>query len=307
MSPDPVPRLHADEVETDAALVRRLLTSQFPQWRDLPIEPVSTAGAECAVYRLGDRMAVRLPRLGIVASRGQKLGQWVPRLAPHLPLAVPDPLGRGTPSAGFPWPWSVVTWIEGEDASVARVADWGEAGADLGRFIAALHLVDATGGPPPGEHNGMRGAPIAANAAELNWALGLLGADVDAAAVREVWQAALRAPAWQGPPAWIHGDLTAVNVLVRDGRLCAVIDFGCCGVGDPAYDVRAAWAFLPAEARERFRTEARADDATWARARGVALSGGLAAWAYYRNKPSVLSGLGRRSVEAVLADRGGNG
>jgi aminoglycoside phosphotransferase (APT) family kinase protein len=299
-------RLHVDEVETDPALVKRLLTSQFPQWRDLPIEPVATPGAECAVYRLGDDMAVRLPRVGMDGTRVQKLRTFLPRLGPSLPLEIPRVLGWGTPSAGFPWPWYVVNWIAGEDASRARVEDWSQAGADLGRFVAALHIVDPNGGPPPGKHNGLRGAPVAANEAEVRWALGLLGTDVDAGAVEEVWQAALGAPPWQGAPVWIHGDLTAVNVLVREGRLAAVIDFGCCGVGDPAYDVRAAWAFLPAEARERFRAEARADEPTWTRARGLALSWGLAAWAYYRTRGHVLAGLGKRAVDEVLAERRGN-
>jgi len=299
----PAARMHADEVETDAELVRRLLASQFPELAGLPIERVESAGTDNAIYRLGEELAVRLPRIQWAAEQPEKEQAWLPRLAPLLPLRVPVPLALGEPGEGYPWSWTVVPWLPGESATPERLADPRRAATALGEFVAALHRIDATGGPPPGTHNSSRGVPLAERDAAVRKAIGELGDKIDGAAVAAAWEAALGAPVWSGAPVWLHGDLQAGNVLAKDGRLSAVIDFGCLGVGDPAGDVMPAWAYFTRETREAFRAPLAVDDATWARGRGWALSVGVIAIPYYERTNPALAAVGRRAIDEVLADR----
>ncbi|HYP21484.1 MAG TPA: aminoglycoside phosphotransferase family protein [Chloroflexia bacterium] len=303
----PAGKMHPDEVDTDVDLVRRLLAAQFPHWADLSLEPVPSAGTDNAIYRLGDDMAVRLPRIEWATAQVDKEHRWLPLLAPHLPLAIPVPLAKGAPGEGYPWHWSVYRWLEGENATTERLADPRQAATDLAQFVAALHRIDPTGGPPPGPHNFGRGEPLAMRDTSTRAAIAALreGGILDAgtvSAATEAWDAALRAPAWDGPPVWVHGDLQSGNLLAVQGRLSAVIDFGCLGVGDPACDVMAAWLFLSAETREVFRATLAVDDATWTRGRGWALSMGLIALPYYHSTNPILAGIGRRAIAEALAD-----
>lgn len=300
-------KMHIDEVETNVSLVARLLAAQFPQWAGLTIEPVPSTGTDNALYRLGDEMAVRLPRIHWAIEQVEKEYQWLPRLAPFLPLAIPVPLAKGEPGDGYPWRWSVYRWLEGENATVERIADPRQAAIDLARFVGALQRIDARGGPPPGSHNSHRGEPLAMRDARTREAIATLRGALDVGAVTAVWDAAIGAPAWSGPPAWLHGDLQSGNLLAVEGRLSAVIDFGCLGVGDPACDVMAAWMFLSAETRGVFRAELQVDDATWARGRGWALSVGLIALPYYQSSNPVLAGIARRAIDEALADHSANG
>jgi aminoglycoside phosphotransferase (APT) family kinase protein len=297
--------MHADEVDTDVSLVRRLVASQFPQWAELPIERVLPAGTDNAIYRLGTDMAVRLPRIQRATAALDKEVRWLPRLAPLLPLAVPVPLANGAPAEGYPWEWSILTWLQGEPATVERIADLRQAATDLADFVAALQRVDPADGPPPGEHNVFRGEPLAARDAATRAAISSLGDAIDVAEVTAVWEAALRAPEWPSPPVWIHGDLDSRNLLVEQGRLRGVIDFGCLGVGDPACEVMVAWKLLSEETRGVFRAALSVDDATWARGRGWALSQALGALSYYTLETNaVLVREARRWLAEVLADRG---
>jgi aminoglycoside phosphotransferase (APT) family kinase protein len=296
-----VGKMHADEIDTSVALVKRLLTAQFPQWADLPIEPVRSAGTDNALYRLGDDMIVRLPRIDWAVGQVAKEHQWLPRLASFLPLAIPIPLAKGEPGEGYPWHWSVYRWLEGENATFERLADPSQAATDLAQFIAALQRIDATGGPPPGPYNSSRGVPLATRDARTREAIATLRGTLDADAMTAVWDAAIEAPAWPGSPVWLHGDLQSGNLLAVRGRLSAVIDFGCLGVGDPACDVMAAWLFLTAETRDVFRAVLQVDDATWARGRGWALSVGVIALPYYQDTNPVLAGINRRAILAALA------
>jgi aminoglycoside phosphotransferase (APT) family kinase protein len=300
-------KMHADEMPTDASLVRRLLAAQFPQWADLPIAPVRSAGTDNALYRLGDDMVVRLPRIHWAVGQAEKEYRWLPRLAPHLPLAVPLPLALGRPGEGYPWHWSVCRWLAGGNAIADRITDPQQAALDLARFIAALERIDAAEGPPPGPHNSRRGEPLASRDTETRQAIALLHDDFSAAAVTAVWDAALAAPAWDRRPVWIHGDLQSGNLLAVDGRLSAVIDWGCLGVGDPACDVMAAWLWLDAETRPVFRAALQVDDATWARSRGWALTFGLIALPYYRDTNPALAGTAHQAIEEVLADHRAGG
>jgi aminoglycoside phosphotransferase (APT) family kinase protein len=295
-------KMHADEVEIDVSLVRRLLAEQFPRWAGYSVTPVRSAGTDNALYRLGDDMVVRLPRILGATGQVEKEHRWLPRLAPFLPLAIPRPIEKGMPAEGYPWPWSVYRWLEGEPATSGRIADPHRAATDVARFVAALHRIDPAGGPPPGEHNSFRGGPLAPRDAPTRAAIADLHGVLDVEAVTSAWEAALQEPAWQGPAVWVHGDLHAANLLAHHGRLSAVIDFGCLGVGDPACDSMVAWMYLSAETRDVFRAALAVDDATWARGRGWALSVGLIALPYYLSTNPVLAGIARYAIDEVLAD-----
>jgi aminoglycoside phosphotransferase (APT) family kinase protein len=274
-------KMHKDEVDTDATLVGRLLAEQLPQWADLPVEPVFPRGTDNALYRLGDDMVVRLPRRQVDTERLEKERRWLPRLAPLLPLAIPVPLAVGEPAEGYPFTWSVYSWLKGETATAERITDLGQAATDLAQFVAALRRVDPEDGPPPGEHNSFRGVPLATRDESTRAAIASLGGAIDVGAVTMAWESALRASEWRPAPVWIHGDLDSRNLLVEQGRLSAVIDFGCLAVGDPACDVMVAWKVLSAGTRDIFRVELSVDEATWARGRGWALSQALMALSYY--------------------------
>ncbi|HEX7311444.1 MAG TPA: aminoglycoside phosphotransferase family protein [Gaiellaceae bacterium] len=298
-----VPKMHSDELDIDASLVRRLVASQFPHWAKLPLERIEPTGTDNAIYRLGDDIVVRLPRVARTVATLEKERAWLPRLAPHLPLAVPIPLAEGKPAEGYPWVWSVYRWLEGADATVEPIADLGRAATDLARFITALQSIDATGGPPPGAHNFFRGEALVARDAAVRASIAALRSEIDVDAVTSAWEAALRTPEWQRPPVWIHGDLDARNVLVEDGRLSAVIDWGSLGVGDPACDVMVAWKLLSADTRGMFREALSVDDASWTRGRGWALSQALNALSYYTLATNaVLVREARRWLTEVLAD-----
>jgi aminoglycoside phosphotransferase (APT) family kinase protein len=246
---------------------------------------------------------VRLPRREKNTRQLDKERRWLPRLAPLLPLAIPVPLAIGKPDEGYPFEWSIYPWLEGETATVDRIADLGQAATDLARFVAALQRVDPTDGPSPGEHNSSRGVPLATRDESTRAAITSLRGTIDVGAVTAAWEAALRAPEWERPPVWIHGDLDSRNLLVEQGRLSAVIDFGCLGVGDPACDVMVAWKVLSADTRDLFRAELSVDGATWTRGRGWALSQALIALSYYTLETNaVLVREAHRWMAEVLAD-----
>jgi aminoglycoside phosphotransferase (APT) family kinase protein len=299
--------MHEDEVEIDAALVGRLLARQFPRWAGLALEPLRPFGTDNALYRLGDEMVVRLPRRERTSRTLEKERRWLPRLAPLLPLAVPVPLAEGMPAEGYPFTWSVYSWLKGENATSGRITDLGQLAADLAQFVAALQRIDPSGGPSPGEHNFFRGVPLAERDAATRAAIASLEGKIDADQVAPAWEGALRAPEWNRPPVWIHGDLDARNLLVENGWLSAVIDFGGLGVGDPACDVMVAWKVLSPDTRDGFRATLSVDEATWARSRGWALSQAVIALAYYTEETNpVLVREAQRWLVEVLADQAGD-
>jgi aminoglycoside phosphotransferase (APT) family kinase protein len=246
----------------DEAFVRALVDEQFPEGRDLPLERVEPTGTDNAIFRLGDELAVRLPKREGAMRGDDKEHEWLPRLAPHLPVDVPRPVALGDG-------WSIVTWLEGEPPLGRTIAP-----DELAALLHALQGCDATGGPQPGAQ---RGNPLFTRDERVQAALEHL----DVPLAREPWERACGAPAWRGPPVWLHADLDARNVLVRDGHLTGVIDWGCLGVGDPAVDVAAAFKLLDANGRTRFRDAFAIDDPTWIRAMGWALSQALIALDYY--------------------------
>ncbi|MCP3904863.1 MAG: aminoglycoside phosphotransferase family protein [Planctomycetes bacterium] len=290
-----------DRVEIDAGLAGRLIADQFPQWADLPLRPVEPNGWDNRTFRLGDEMTVRLPSADRYVAQVAKEQRWLPRLATRLPLPIPVPLAMGAPAEEYPWPWSVYRWIDGETATAERVDDMAEFATALAEFLAALQRIEPDGGPAPGRHNFFRGGPPATYDEETRDAISVLHGEIDVDAVTAVWNAALDATR-HGPPVWLHGDVAASNLLVRDGRLCAVIDFGCTGVGDPACDLAIAWTLFAGESREAFRAAMKVDDATWARGRGWALWKALITLAGIVGPDPARRGEARRGIEAVLSE-----
>jgi aminoglycoside phosphotransferase (APT) family kinase protein len=271
--------MHDDELELDEPLVRRLLAEQFPEWAELPLHRIEPSGTVNAIFRLGDELSVRLPRREGPTEPGSVELEWLPKLAPHLPVEVPLPLAQGRPGAEFPWFWEIHAWVDGETVPVEQI-DAIQAARDLAALVAALQRVDPVGAPPG------RGIPLAARDEQMRYWWARFDGDPRA---REAWQRALAAPPWDGPPVWHHGDLDCRNWLVRNGRISGVIDWSSMGAGDPACDVMVAWKLHSAAARDAFRAALPTDDGTWERARGWAVSQAVAALSYYtpENNPSL--------------------
>jgi aminoglycoside phosphotransferase (APT) family kinase protein len=293
-----------EKFSTNVPLVARLLAAQFPQWADLPIKPVPSDGTQHALYRLGEDMVVRLPRIEDADGQARKEFQWLPLLAPRLPLAIPAPLVMGNPADGYPWHWSIYRWFEGDTATTGRIANTHQAAADLGRFIAALQHVDPADGPSSG-----RGRSLAERDPYTRTAIASLDGMIDAGAATAAWESSLLAPAWESGPVWTHGDLFPSNILVKDGRLSAIIDFGDAGLSDPACDMLGAWSFLPVHVHDVFRAELSVSEATWVRGRGWALSIALLALKYFQGADVPIVHVATKVVHEALADhkRSGNG
>ena len=289
------------EVDVSPDLVRRLLAAQHPDLAHLPVE-VMTNGWDNVMCRLGSDLLARMPRREMGARLIVNEQRWLPVLQPRLPLAVPAPVRTGQPGLGYPWPWSIVALIPGQVAARTPPADPRDAAVSMGRFLAALH----TTAPPDAPPNTLRGVPLANRGETLAENLGMLGGRVDHAAVLRVWEAAVAAPVWGGPPLWLHGDLHPANILVHQGRISGVIDFGDITSGDPAADLSVAWMLLPAAYHYVFQNAYRVaaayapDDACWARAKGWALALGVVCLAHSADN-ALIAGIGQRTVTAVLA------
>lgn len=260
----------SSEIIIDIHLVNRLIASQFPQWASLPIKPVEFGGWDNRTFHLGEHMAVRLPSAAHYALQVEKEHRWLPKLAPLLPLPIPVPLAMGKPTDSYPWHWSIYPWIEGETAKIERISDMSHFATSLGEFLVALQRIDATEGPQAGPHNFYRGGPLTTYDAETRQAISALKGRIDTEFVKEVWEAAL-ATQWHGSPVWLHGDVSIGNLLVNEGQLSAVIDFGCSGIGDPACDLSIAWTLFEGKSREAFRAALSLDEGTWARGQGWTL------------------------------------
>lgn len=294
--------MHVDQLHVDESLVRRLLAAQFPHWADRSIERVESGGTENAIYRLGDDLAIRLPYRAGKTRQVDKDHRWLPILDPQLPLPISSPVAKGAPAEGYPSQWSVCRWLPGEIATLDRLGDPCRAATDLARFIHALQEVDPAGGPAPGAHNFYRGIPLAWRDDYTRAAIARCEGLVDTEAATAAWERDLGAPAWEGAPVWIHGDLKPDHLLVLDGRLSGVIDWGGLGVGDPATDLLPAWGLFEGESRDAFRDAMAVDDATWARGRGLALSVGVVALPYYLESNPPMVRAARHAIAQVLAD-----
>ncbi|MFD5083965.1 aminoglycoside phosphotransferase family protein [Kitasatospora sp. NPDC058201] len=295
-------QLHPGQHAIDEDLVRRLVAGRFPQWAGLPVRGFPSGGTVNAMYRLGDDMVVRLPLVDWGEVDVATEQEWLPRLAPLLPTAIPAAIALGGPAEGYPWAWSVYRWLDGRNPEAGALTAPVPLAEDLAGFVSAMRSITLPGGPAA-----YRGGPVrlldesTREAIEELRGLPEEGVDCDAAAA--VWEDALRAPVWDGPPVWLHSDLMPGNLLVdAGGRLTAVIDFGCAGVGDPACDMFPAWNLLPAEGREVFRKALDVDDATWRRGRGRTLAQALGALPYYRETNPLMAANARHVIRAVLEE-----
>lgn len=281
-------------------VVERLVTSQFPQWAGLPLAPVPESGWDNRTFRLGEDMAVRLPSAERYAPQVEKEHRWLPMLSRYLPLPIPEPLGLGRPERGYSWHWSIYRWLPGVTVAAGQIADLHSFASALGGFLAALHRIDPSGGPPASDRSWFR-ASADTRDEQTRAAISALDGVIDTRAAYSVWEAARSAHDVESLT-WIHGDVSANNLLSVDGRLSAVIDFGCSGIGDPAFDLEPAWDLFSDESRATFRERLALDDATWARGRGWklwassrALVDGLATGADWVDWP-------RRVIAEVLSD-----
>jgi aminoglycoside phosphotransferase (APT) family kinase protein len=293
----PSAKLHAGEVDIDAELVGRMLAEQFPELADLPITAFRSIGTVNAIFRIGDEVYARLPRMREGTADLDKESHWLPRLAPLLSLRIPEPVANGEPAGGYPYPWAIYRWIEGEPYADDRVDDERQAAADLAQFVLDLRRADPAAGAPRG---GRR--PLLDLDVETRAAIEVFAEFIAADAALDAWADALDAPVWDGTPVWIHSDLLRPNLLVQAGRLSAVLDFGGAGVGDPATDVIAAWSVFGPVGRETFRGVLDVDEATWRRGRGIALHQAAMIIPYYRNTNPRFAALAIRTVTEVLAE-----
>jgi aminoglycoside phosphotransferase (APT) family kinase protein len=303
-----------DKADITGAVAARLVATQFPQWADLEVVPVALDGWDNTTFRLGDELSVRLPSADAYVAQVEKEHRWLPVLARQLPRSIPEPVALGAPDGEFPRPWSIYRWIEGDHATVDRIANLTAFATDLAAFLTALYAIDASGGPPPGTHNFFRGGPVDTYDAQARRSIQLLADAIDPKVATAVWDAAL-ASTWDRSPVWVHGDVGASNLLVAEGDLSAVIDFGCAAVGDPACDLVMAWTFFAGESREAFRSGLALDDATWARGRGWALWKALITLAHDQAGGPDADAAARRfgwrtgareAIDVILADNHGS-
>jgi aminoglycoside phosphotransferase (APT) family kinase protein len=289
-------KMHDGEADIDAGLVRRLVAAQFPALAGLPVSAFRSTGTVNAIYRLGDGLYARLPRMARWARDLEREARWLPRLAGRLPLQIPEPVALGHPGQGYPFGWAIYRWIEGQPYAAERAVER-QAARDLARFVAGLRRIDTSGAPRAGRR------PLRELDAGTRAGIDEAGDDIDRDAVLAAWELALEAPAWDGAaPAWIHADLLPPNLLTGGGRLRAVIDFGAAGAGDPAADLIAGWSVFGPAGREVFRDALGAGDGDWDRARGVALHQAVVLIPYYRVTNPGMAALGSRTVGQVLAD-----
>jgi len=291
----------AAELEVRPELVRRLLRAQHPDLADLPLEVVAN-GWDNVIVKAGDHLVVRLPRRQAAAQFIVNEQHWLPILAPRLPLPIPAPLRVGQPGCGYPWPWTISAFLPGQTAARTPPADQRQAAESLGAFLAALHTTAATDAPV----NASRGIPLAQRQQTFTQNLAALGGVVDPRAANRLWEAAVQAPAWPEPSVWLHGDLHPANIIVHDGRIGGVIDFGDITAGDPATDLSVCWMLLPPTSHEHFwagyaRGTAHETGADLRlRAKGWALALALVFLAYSSDNP-LLTRIGQRTLSSVLA------
>ncbi|MGV1986853.1 aminoglycoside phosphotransferase family protein [Agrobacterium sp. 22-221-1] len=291
-----------DRIVVSTEQVRALVDSQFPQWAGLNIRPVELSGWDNRSFRLGDDMLIRMPSAARYVAQVEKEHRWLPALAPLLPFPIPAPLALGQPGQGYPFRWSVYRWLEGEPLArdLDRV-DLSTIAIDVAAFLRALHGVDASDGPPAGAHNFHRGGSLSVYDGEAKASAVRLADEVDQVLAMEIWQLALSSH-WRKQGVWVHGDIAEGNLLVKDGRLSAVIDFGSSGVGDPSSDLILAWNVLDAESRAVFRRALELDEATWQRGRGWALWKALIVLDAERGRNDKMAEWSRRTIREVFAD-----
>lgn len=289
--------MHEDEIEISPTLVRKLLQAQFAQWADLPLESITPAGTDNAMFKLGDDLAVRLPRTERAAHNIESECRWLPQLAPHLPLPIPVPLRQGKPQPEYDLPWAIYRLLPGKNVSVSRINNLHQAATDIGHFVYAMRQINAVGGPAT-----RRGRPLHNRDTETRSAIAQLEGIIDTNHAIQLWEEALAAPQWTGPAMWMHGDLHPGNLLVENDHISAVIDFGTCGIGDPAVDLMVAWTLLDSESRKVFCAIVQPDNDSWIRGRGWAFTMGVVAYPYYKKSNPTFAAIAKRTMDEALSD-----
>lgn len=280
-------------------VVKRLINEQFPAWTDLEIKPVKLSGNDNRTFHLGEQMSVRLPSAASYVPQVEKEQRWLPMLSKKLSLPISIPVAKGAPSKEYPWPWSINKWVEGEVVSQENVKDLHQFAQDLGAFLVELQSIDASEGPLAGQHNFYRGGLIAVYDKEAETAIEKNSDVFDEDLLKRIWQRALDSK-WNSKPVWVHGDIAPGNLLVKEGKLCAVIDFGILGVGDPACDAAMAWTFFDEESRETFKNALKMDEETWDRARGWALWKALITYDGYKDSNKTIAMESYDSIKIII-------
>ncbi|MGH1281652.1 aminoglycoside phosphotransferase family protein [Bacillus basilensis] len=287
----------------NVSLVEKLIQEQFPEWAHLEVKPVKFSGHDNRTFHLGDEMSVRLPSEAAYAPQVEKENKWLPILSEELSLPISTPLAKGNPSEVYPWPWSINKWIEGETVTKQNVRDLSEFAADLGLFLVELQSIDASKGPVAGAHNFYRGGLISVYDEEARDAIENNKSVFDEIVLKHLWDLALQST-WESKPVWVHGDVAPGNLLVKDGKLCAVIDFGILGVGDPACDAAMAWTFFDKNSRGVFKEALHIDEETWNRVRGWALWKALITYDANRDSNEKIAEESYRVIQVITDDYG---
>ena len=264
-----VPESKEKKIDTD--LAKLLISNQFPQWKDLDVRAVEPGGWDNRTFRLGNDKLLRFPSAEGYVSQVAKEHEWLPYLAPKLPLIIPSPIALGNPGYGYLWPWSVYNWILGETAASRQQINRAELAIKLAEFLSTLYSIGTDNGPPAGEHNYYRGTHVRVYEEETLKSLDILKSKLDANLYRKIWDSGAETQ-WKFSPVWVHGDISPDNLLTNEhGELTAVIDFGLLSVGDPACDLSIAWSYFDDESRKAFHGSLGLDEDTWKRGRSWAL------------------------------------
>lgn len=293
--------MNDDKIVIDIATVHHLISTQFPKWRDLPIYPVAMTGWDNKTFRLGESMLIRMPSALRYAAQVEKEQKWLPKLAPLLPLPISTPLALGKPSNDYPWNWSIYQWLEGDTAATGYIANLCDFARSLGQFLISLHHIETKGGPLAGLHSFYRGGSLTNYDSETRKMIIALKGKIDTNAATEVWEKALETT-WKNSEVWVHGDISAGNLLVKNGQLSGVIDFGQLSVGDPSCDLAIAWTLFNGESREAFRKTLPLDSETWARGRAWTLWKAMLVATDFKNPNNTESAQCWRIINEVIAD-----
>ncbi len=289
-----------DAFNITVALVSQLIAEQFPQWADLPIEPVAVSGWDNRTFHLGDHMSVRLPSGQEYASQVLKEHTWLPILVQHISMQISQPIAMGQPCQSYPFHWSVYRWIDGQSANTLQPdeLDFNMIAVQLAQFLHEMHQIDTQAGPVTDRG----GSPIFYDE-QARSAISKLQNVIDVDVAAAVWNAAIQS-SWHKPAVWAHGDLSSGNILIKDKQLCAVIDFGSITIGDPACDLVIAWTFLQGASRQIFKERINLDDDTWARARGWALWKAMITLAAMEDTTTLQACLQLRIINDILDEHG---
>ncbi|WP_409276247.1 aminoglycoside phosphotransferase family protein [Neobacillus sp. SCS-31] len=288
-------------MKIDTGLVAKLIAEQFPEWAHLEIKPVKVSGNDNRTFHLGNGMSVRLPSGPGYVLQVEKEQKWLPILAKKLSLPIPTPVAKGKTNDDYPFPWSIYKWLDGETVTRENIVDLNEFAADLGGFLIELQSIDASSGPLAGAHNFYRGAHLSVYDHETRNAIQSNRDVFDETVLTGLWNLALESK-WEREAVWLHGDIAPGNILVQNGKLSAVIDFGILGVGDPSCDAAMAWTFFDHESRKVFKDVLEMDEGTWNRARGWALWKALITYEEYKNSDSKKSAEAFYVIQTIIED-----